>query len=75
MAVNVKNLKRTGKGTPPAPASAAVTIKKTNGKNVPLQLNVPEDVRRDFRVYAAQHDLDMSVLFAIVFQEYKEKHG
>lgn len=76
MAVNARNLKRTGKGTPPEPAAQSnSTFKRVNGKNVPLQLNIAPEVRKEFRVYAAQHETDMSVLFVAMFQYYRENHG
>lgn len=77
MAVNIpKNLKRTGKGTPPAPAATHHNLSKpANGKKIPIQLNVPAEVRRDFLRYAVDHDLNLSDLFEAIFEWYKENHG
>jgi hypothetical protein len=49
--------------------------KPPSGKTVPLQVNIDPEVKREFRVYAAEHDVDMSVLFTTVWRYYKEKHG
>lgn len=73
MTVSIKNLKRTGKGTPPTPAPANHNnLKAIRGKNVPLQLNIAPELRREFRIYAAERELDMSMLFAMIWHHYKE---
>ncbi len=76
MAVNVKQLKRAGKGTPPAPVETNNNLKKPpSGKTVPLQVNIDPEVKREYRVYAAEHDIDMSDLFTTMWRYYKENHG
>lgn len=76
MAVNPRNLKRTGKGTPPTPAATHHNLEKpANGKSVPLQVNISPEIKREFRVYAAEREIDMSVLFVTMWQHYKETHG
>lgn len=77
MAVDLKNLKRpTGKGTPPAPVETNNNLAKPpSGKTVPLQVNIDPEVKRQFRVYAAERDIDMSNLFVAMWQYYKENHG
>lgn len=73
MAVSVKGLKRTGKGTPPTPTVPTNhNLKTLRGKNVPLQLNIAPELRREFRIYAAEREMDMSILFATIWQHYKE---
>jgi hypothetical protein len=57
-------------GTPPLP-SATNNLKKT----VALQVNIDPEVKREFRVYAAEHDVDMSVLFTAMWRYYKDNHG
>ena len=76
MAVNLKSLKRTGKGTPPAPAATQHNLEKAaNGKTVPLQVNIAPEVKKQFRVYAAEREIDMSILFVSMWEYYKENHG
>jgi hypothetical protein len=36
---------------------------------------VMHPLRREFRVYAAERDIDMSALFADMWTFYKEHHG
>lgn len=76
MAVNAKNLKRPGKGTPPPPTETSNNlVKPASGATVPLQLNIPPENKRQFRLYAVEHDIDMSHLFLTVWQYYREHHG
>jgi hypothetical protein len=76
MPVDVKGLKRPGKGSPPAPAQTSNNlVKPPTGATVPLQVNIDPEVKREFRVYAAEHDIDMSNLFVAMWRYYKEKHG
>ena len=76
MAVDVNKLKRPGKGTPPpAVETHNNLIKPPSGKTVPLQVNIDPEVKREFRVYAAEHDIDMSDLFTTMWLYYKESHG
>ena len=75
MAVDIK-LKRPGKGTPPAPTETHNNlVKPPTGKTVPLQVNIEPEVKREFRVYAAEHDIDMSDLFVAMWHYYKQNHG
>jgi hypothetical protein len=76
MAIDVNKLKRPGKGTPPPPASTNNNLSKPSaGKTVPLQVNIDPEVKREYRVYAAEHDVDMSDLFVTMWRYYKENHG
>ena len=76
MAVDVNKLKRSGKGAPPAPIETSNNlVKPPPGATVPLQLNIDPELKRQFRVYAAERDTDMSDLFQTVWQYYKENHG
>jgi hypothetical protein len=56
-------------GAPSLP-SATNNLKKT----VALQVNIDPEVKREFRVYAAEHDVDMSVLFTTMWRYYKDNH-
>lgn len=76
MAVSLKSLKRPSKGTPPAPAETHNNlVKPASGKTVPLQVNIDSETKREFRVYAVEHDIDMSNLFVTMWRYYKENHG
>lgn len=77
MAVNVKDLKKpAGKGTPPAPAETRHNLSKpASGAKVPLQLKIDPELKREYNVYAVEHDIDMSELFATVWRYYRENHG
>jgi hypothetical protein len=76
MALDTKKLKRPGKGTPPAAVATNNNLEKPpSGKTVPLQVNIDPEVKREFRVYAAEHDIDMSDLFTTMWRYYKENHG
>jgi len=76
MALDVNKLKRTGKGAPPTPAETNNNlVKPPTGKTVPLQVNIDPEIKREFRVYAAERDIDMSDLFVTMWQYYKKNHG
>jgi len=76
MALDVNKLKRTGKGAPPTPAETNHNlVKPPTGKTVPLQVNIDPEIKRQYRVYAAERDIDMSDLFVTMWQYYKKNHG
>jgi hypothetical protein len=76
MALDVNKLKRSGKGAPPTPAETNNNlVKPPTGKTVPLQVNIDPEIKREFRVYAAERDIDMSNLFVTMWHYYKENHG
>lgn len=75
MAVNVANLKkpRRGKGAPPKVESKNLVAPEATG-NVPIQLKISPELRREFRTYAAERDLSLNELFAEVWRVYKKEH-
>jgi hypothetical protein len=76
--VDVHKLKKPAnrKGTPPPQATVSQNlVKPPSGGKVPLQLKISPELRREFRVYAAERDRDMSALFADMWTFYKEHHG
>jgi hypothetical protein len=76
--VNVRNLKKPAnrKGSPPPQSTTSQNLAKpASGEKVPLQLKISPELRREFRVYAAERDIDMSVLFADMWAFYKKHHG
>ena len=76
MAIDTKDLKRPGKGIPPAAVETNNNLAKPpSGSTVPLQLNIEPEIRREFQAYAAERDLDPRDLFVTVWRYYKENHG
>lgn len=76
MAINAKNLKRPGREKPPQPEETNNNLKKlSHSDKVPLQPWVDPVVRREFRLYAMERDLDTGTLFEQVWTYYKENHG
>jgi len=60
-------------GTVPArsAAPAAATVAGENeGGSMPLNFKVPEKFRRDFKTYAAAHDLKLNQLLYKAFEAY-----
>jgi hypothetical protein len=76
--VDVHKLKKPAnrKGTPPPQTPVRQNlVKPASGAKVPLQLKISPELRREFRVYAAEREIDMSALFADMWTFYKEHHG
>jgi hypothetical protein len=76
--VDVHKLKKpvNRKGTPPPQTIVSENLSKpASGVKVPLQLKISPELRREFRVYAAEREIDMSALFADMWIFYKEHHG
>lgn len=64
------------KGEPPKPSETRSNlVKPPAGKKVPLQLKISPELRRDFHVYAASHDLGANELFEQVWDFYKHSHA
>jgi len=64
------------KGMPPAQTATVENLAKPAiGGNVPLQLKILPETRRDFKSYALAHDMDANELFDKVWAYYKENHG
>jgi hypothetical protein len=76
--VDVHKLKKPAnrKGTPPPHTTVSQNlVKPASGAKVPLQLKISPELRREFRVYAAEREIDMSALFAEMWTFYRERHG
>ncbi len=56
------------------PHSAAEEPDAEAGVSVPLNFRVPASFRRRFRVFAARHDLKLSDLLRLAFDEYEIRH-
>ena len=64
------------KGAPPAPTETNANLHKPpSDQKVPLQLKLSPELRREFRTYAAERDLELNTLFGVVWAFYKEHHG
>jgi hypothetical protein len=65
-----------GKAAPVADVSArsAAPAEDVEANNVPLNFRVSADLRRRFRVFAANHDLKLNELLRLVFDEYEGRH-
>ena len=78
MAIDASKLKRpsSSKGVPPLPSHPGGNLEKApSGQKVPLQLKISPELRREFRAYAAERDLELSELFNAVWAFYREHHG
>jgi hypothetical protein len=78
MAIDMSKLKRPSgsKGAPPLPLTPSGNLEKPpSGQKVPLQLKISPELRREFRAYAAERDLELSELFNAVWTFYREHHG
>ena len=63
------------KGAPPTPAATPDNLlRPAIGEKVPLQVRIPPEAKREFKAYAAAHDLPSSHLFLKVWEHYKEHH-
>lgn len=75
MALDVKP-NRPGKGAPPPPeATSNKLAKRPSGQRVHQQVKIPPEIRREFRAYAAEHDMDLGPLFEDIWRFYKSNHG
>ena len=65
------------KGEPPTAASSANNLAKPaeTGAKVPIQLRISPGIRREFKGYALERDMDASELFMRVWEYYKEQQG
>lgn len=57
------------------PARSAAPAEEAEANNVPLNFRVSADLRRRFRVFAANHDLKLNELLRLAFDEYEKRHG
>lgn len=74
------SMKPSTKGAPPSvetssPVVGNNTSKPEAGVTVPLNFRVPHEIRREVRVFAADHDMDMVDVFLDAWEEYKKIKG
>ena len=76
VALDLKNLKRIGKGTPPSAADTAHNLSKRRARpKFHLQVKISPEFCRKFSAYAVDHDLEKSTLFEHMCEFYWQKHG
>ena len=76
--VNVGKLKKPmkGKGVPPAPEATRGNLgKPPSGSKVPMQLKLNPELVREYRIYAVEHDQELSTLFETVWRFYRKHNG
>lgn len=62
---------KAGKGTPPNDVSTNL-VKPNDGQLVPLHFAVPIEFRREYKTFAAEHDISMVQLLQRSFELYKQ---
>jgi len=74
MSMNIKApKKKRSKPTPPPTATETKgnLDKPARGTSVQLKLNIDADIKKQFKSYAAEHDVSMSDLFVKAFEFYR----
>ena len=67
-----------GRTTPAARPAALVTapdVKPEDKGLAPLNFRVPASFRREFKTYAARHDLKLNELLRLSFETYRRQNG
>lgn len=74
--LDVKKLKRPGKGSPPPAEQTTNNLSKPpSGQKVHQQVKIAPETRREFRAKAAENDIDLGTLFEEMWRFYKSNHG
>jgi hypothetical protein len=63
------------KSRKPLPQSAGEDDRLDAAKSMPLNFKVPADFRREFKTYAAQHNMKLNQLLFESFAALKAKHA
>ena len=64
------------KGVPPQTIDAVENLDKPpTGQKVPLQVRISPELRREFKGYANDHDVNANRLFEQIWSYYKDRHG
>lgn len=78
MAIDTSKIKKpvNRKGAPPSAVETAGNLEKPpSGQKAPLQLKISPELRREVKTYAAERDLEVSTLFRMVWEYYRQNHG
>jgi hypothetical protein len=62
-------------GMPTRSAATPVKEEEAEENGAPLNFRVSAEFRREFKTYAAAHDLKLNKLLALSFQTYRQQHG
>jgi hypothetical protein len=69
----VSPLRAKGKGAPPPLTRPSVNLgKAASGQPVPVNFKMSAEFVREFKMFAAEHDLKLNELFEKAFYHYKE---
>lgn len=61
-------------GTVPARSTASAVGGDESGSSMPLNFKVPEKFRREFKTYAAAHDMKLNQLLYKAFENYVKEN-
>ena len=61
------------KGSPDDVPALATVHREPNTKKVPIQLKLNAELARQFKVFCAQNDLELSEAFRLIFEAYDQK--
>lgn len=80
MATKVNIKKPNSKGAPPSletpgPVVGNNTSKPEAGETVPLNFRVSPEMRREFKAFAAEHDMKMVEVLEDMWKSYKQAKG
>ena len=74
--MKVNKLAPPGKGQLPEPEEMRRNLgKSASGQKVHQQVKIAPEIRRAFRVYAAEHEMELSDLFEEMWRFYQAHHG
>ena len=64
------------KGVPPQTSDMVENLDKPpTGQKVPLQVRISPELRREFKGYANDHDVNANRLFEQIWSYFKDRHG
>ena len=63
------------KGAPPQSIDVENLDKPPTGQKVPMHVRISPELRREFKGYANDHDVNANRLFEQVWSYYKDRHG
>ena len=64
------------KGVPPTGSETTHNLEKpVDGQKASISLDIDTEIRREFKIHAAMHEVKLGRLFEAVWIYYKESHG
>lgn len=70
-----KALHTNRKGSPDDVPTLVTMQRPASTTKVPVQLRLTAEIAREFRVFCAARDLELSEAFVLMFESYKRSHG